>query len=235
MYWAKRLLFVAFMGCCCFSGHAQTLWTGPMVLFSKSDYTDWTLPENQDSITANISLTRANQQGIFNIKQEPEFDRDTRISPADTEWANGAIADGVENLEFTTWFNSLAGPANEEVGQPKVMHLISEDIYIDVVFTSWTPGGGGSGTGFGGGFAYMRSTAPLSTSIDSAMGQTEEVKVFPNPASSTLRLNAFWSGNPFGIFNVNGEKVGSGVVPSDTSLDVSSLPAGLYFLRLENQ
>jgi hypothetical protein len=35
--------------------------------FEKEDGADWTLVENQDSITPNCILTRQNQQAIYNI------------------------------------------------------------------------------------------------------------------------------------------------------------------------
>ena len=38
-------------------------------------------------------------------------------------------------------------------GENFVLHLIEEDIYLDVRFLSWT-----SGNGAGGGFSYERST-----------------------------------------------------------------------------
>ena len=48
-------------------------------------------------------------------------------------------------------------------GVDAVVHLITEDIYIDIRFLSWTTGNGQGGTG-GGGFSYMRSTpAPVAT------------------------------------------------------------------------
>ncbi|MCX5654761.1 MAG: autotransporter-associated beta strand repeat-containing protein, partial [Planctomycetota bacterium] len=47
------------------------------------------------------------------------------------------------------------------------MHLISEDIYIDIKFTSWTSGGAG------GGFSYERATADPTPSIWTASTDTQ--------------------------------------------------------------
>lgn len=149
--------------CSIFKSHAQTIWTGPKIIFQKNDYADWSLPENQDRITDSVWLTRQDNQGIFNIQLEAAFDRSDRISPKGTAWANGKIADGIENLTFTTWQQSKEDASAEEVGLDKVLHLIAEDIYMDIKFLSWTAGGGGSGTGFGGGFSYERSTPLLSS------------------------------------------------------------------------
>jgi len=54
------------------------------VNFSKADYADWTLPENQDCITDNVCLTRQNIDGLYNTVQE---DGVGDTSPADTERA----------------------------------------------------------------------------------------------------------------------------------------------------
>ena len=43
------------------------------------------------------------------------------------------------------------------VGRDAVVHLITEDIYLDLKFTSWN----GGHTSPGGGFSYVRSTAPV--------------------------------------------------------------------------
>jgi hypothetical protein len=122
---------------------AQTEWTGPEMVFSKAESTDWTLEANQDRITNNVWLTRANNQGIFNIAQEDSFQGGSGAgpSPIDTEWAFGRISDGVQNLTFTTWgfAHSGGGPGNPAslINQDMVLHLISDDIYIDIKFLSW--------------------------------------------------------------------------------------------------
>jgi hypothetical protein len=51
---------------------------------------------------------------------------------------------------------------------PGVVHLISDDIYLDINFTSWTQGGDVNG----GGFSYTRSTPGASP--------------VPEPATATL-------------------------------------------------
>ncbi len=133
------------------SAGAQTVWTGPEINFTKPDGADWTLPENQDRITDNVWLTRQDFGGIYNIAVEAAY---TKLSPADTEWAYGD-ADDYENLTFDTWVNWAAHIPPGTVGQDAVVHLISEDIYIDIMFTSW-----GIGIGGGGAFSYERTTAP---------------------------------------------------------------------------
>lgn len=112
--------------------------------------TDPTQVSNQDRLTPKVWITRAARQGIFNAAQETNYTHN--FSPADTEWANGTLANSA-SLTYTNWEDWNGRNPPSMVGQPAVMHLISEDIYVAVTFTFW----GQSGSG---GFAYQRSTAP---------------------------------------------------------------------------
>ena len=126
---------------------AAAVWTGPPITFSKSGTSDPTQATNQDRITPNVWITRGADSGIYNAKTETNFTH--FISPADTEWANGTTAN-YSTLTYTNW-NAWAlangGPPNTP-GLNAVVHLISENIYIDIKFTSWS----------GGPFSYQRST-----------------------------------------------------------------------------
>ena len=127
----------------------------------------------------------------------------------------------------------MSGPTDEEVGVPKVVHLISEDIYIDLIFTQWTGGGGGSGTGFGGGFAYQRSTD--STTI--VLGQNEisspSLKLWPNPTTERIFLSPEWAIYPFRIMNTKGQLVLQGSTDNQASISLQDLPSSLYFLEIQ--
>jgi hypothetical protein len=129
------------------SAGAQTVWTGPEITFTKPNGANWKLPENQDRITDNVWITRKDAAGIYNIAVEPGFGGG---SPADTEWASGSAAD-YEDLVFQTWINWVTNCPPCSVNVDAVVHLISEDIYIDIRFTSWSCCGAG-------GFSYVRST-----------------------------------------------------------------------------
>jgi hypothetical protein len=145
---------------------SATVWTGPLLTFAETT-TDPTLAINQDQMTANVWITRRGSPGIFNAKTETFFTHGS--SPADTEWANGNIAD-YASLSFTNW-NTWAKGVNpgppSTVGVAAVVHLISEDIYVGVTFTSW---GGSAGL-----FSYERTT--------------------PNAAVSPVRLSTHQIGN----------------------------------------
>jgi len=135
---------------------AQEVWTGTDYYFAKADSADWMLPENQDAITESVILTRAHRRGLFNIAQEPSY---SDTSPADTEWATGSAADW-ESLTFQTWVNWAGGIPPNTVGVEAVLHLISDDIYLDIRVESWSLGNEGGG----GGFAYSRASGPTPAS-----------------------------------------------------------------------
>src|SRR5690349_21529135 len=127
-------------------GYATTIWTGPttnFVNFSSSD---------QDQLTTNVWITRGAFQGIWNTAKEGGFT--AFFSPADTEWADGALTD-YASLSYTNW-NAWAkyqhGGPPSTVGISAVVHLITDDIYLSITFTDW-------GVRMGG-FSYTRSTPP---------------------------------------------------------------------------
>lgn len=137
-----------------------TVWDGPAVSFSKPAFGDPDQPANQDRITEGVWITRGDTQGIYNIAQESFYS--FVVSPKDTEWAwdlnnpgKTIAASNYADLSFDVWFNAHGGSPPSTVGRPGVLHIISEDIYIDITFTGWAQGAGG-----GGAFSYMRSTPP---------------------------------------------------------------------------
>lgn len=127
---------------------AAIVWTGPKITFTKPNFADWTLPENQDRITDNVWITRKDMEGIFNIQVEESYLQD--FSPADTEWATGSAAD-YANLTFEPWAIWHGHFPPGTIGVDAVLHLITDDIYIDITFLTWT-------AIMGGGFSYERST-----------------------------------------------------------------------------
>lgn len=128
---------------------ALTLWEGTALTFSKPNGGDPTQSENQDRISANVWLTRGDEGILFNAVTEGTAINDS--SPAGTEWAQGTFAD-LEMMEFTNF--RAACPSNKPknvVGIPMVVHLIQDDVYIELTITSWAQGKLG-------GFTYQRST-----------------------------------------------------------------------------
>lgn len=125
-----------------------TYWRGNSLVFNKSDGADPNLETNQDRITDNVWITRGNTGGqIFNIAINVNANKTE--SPIGTEWAIGAL-DDIDNLEFNYFRNTVSKPKNV-VGKSLVLHLIENNIYLSVKFTSWS-------SGKNGGFSYERST-----------------------------------------------------------------------------
>lgn len=122
------------------------IWNGGTLTFRKDNGADPSEASNQDRITDNVWITRGNDGGqIFNIKQESNSNKSD--SPVDTEWALGTL-DDVADLNFDKFRNTIK-PKDIE-GKDLVLHLITDDIYISVKFSSWSEGKEG-------GFEYTRS------------------------------------------------------------------------------
>lgn len=174
---------VAIILCVLSTGPASALevWSGRDLAFAKPDSADWTLPENQDRITASVWLTRAHNRGLFNIAQEDTYT--VQVSPLDTEWATGDAVDW-ESLTFAPWQTWNGGLPPSMVGLDAVVHLISDDIYLDIRFESWTAGNGG------GGFSYLRASAPTVGVGDRPPVPTATLTAAPNPfnPATTLRF-----------------------------------------------
>ena len=140
--------------------NAQTIWKGPKMTFTKADNADWNLAANQDRITGNVWIARSDDSGLFNILIDTDAG-DTGVSsnpiPTDTEWAYGTT----KNYASLTYvnLNTLIGEHFSDIvdGRSMVLHLITDDIYIDIKFLSWTSGIDGDATRYGG-FSYERST-----------------------------------------------------------------------------
>lgn len=142
---------------------AATVWTGYGTNFAKPDGVNSLLPQWQDPITANVSLTRLNDGGgLINPVAETVYDKPS--SPAGTMWAfpynnptQIVASANWMNLSFLPWAaafgaNGAGGPPST-LGQPSVVFLIDDDLYVDVRLTGWT-------VRAGGGFSYQRAAGP---------------------------------------------------------------------------
>jgi hypothetical protein len=129
------------------SGWSQgvIIWDGPSISFNHANNAGVNV---QDSLTPGVSLTRDITQGLINAATETAYTHN--FSPQDTEWAYGSLTD-YASLGFTTWEQWNGAKPPTMVGQPAVVHLISENIYLSLTFTAWN-------VGPGGGFSYDRST-----------------------------------------------------------------------------
>ena len=204
------------------SFHAQDIWDGPSLLFSKAAFANWTEPENQDRITENVWITRADTRGIFNFRLEESYTND--FSPQDTEWAFGTT-DELDMLSFTDWETAVNQNPPASVDQPMVVHLISEDIYIDLVFRSWGQGGGS-----GGSFSYERSTDP---DLGLEASTLPQPLLYPNPANDHVMIRGVEPGQFVEIYSVLGVVVGKiQVIEDPLSLNLDRHPSGIYLVRI---
>jgi hypothetical protein len=112
------------------------VWTGATTTFTKVAYADWTLPANQDRITPDVWLTRKTTGSLFNIFSESAAGTN---SPAGTEWAFGSAANWA-SLSFQPFITWNGNNPTTLVGKPAVLHLIPDNIYLDIMFTYWPDG-----------------------------------------------------------------------------------------------
>src|ERR1035437_9290843 len=154
---------------------AATIWNGPLV--SESNATE------PDKITANVWITRGGSQGIYNAVTEGGFTH--FFSPADTEWADGTTANfaSLSYTDWNTWSKNIHGGPPNTVGVNAVVHLITDDIYIDITFTSWG--------GVGGAYSYQRATPPAANNPPTvAITSPTNGASFTSPANVSITATA---------------------------------------------
>ncbi|MCB9267649.1 MAG: T9SS type A sorting domain-containing protein [Lewinellaceae bacterium] len=228
----KNNLLCVFLIFMCWPTYSQTIWDGPKITFTKADNADFTLEENQDRITDNVWITRGTTMGIYNIRLENSYVMHS--SPEDTEWAFGTTGD-LPGLTFDNWQTTVESNPPGMVDRDMVLHLISEDIYIDVRFLSWSVGAAG------GGFRYERST-DMTSGATSAESFSSRISLFPNPSprgkvaiscqsgkSGTLNVSAYSLGGKFFYHETLPVNAGT----NNWVLDLSHANPGIYLIRLE--
>lgn len=163
------------------SGRAATVWNGPLITYTQPA-PDPTQATNRDQLTASVSLTRAVSAGMFNGVTETTYTHN--VSPANTEWAVGSLAN-YSTLTYTNWESAGGGhPVLNLPGQQLVVHLISDDIYLSLKFTAL-------GGQFTGGFSYVRST-PTAGNVPPSVTITNppENAIFGNTDNVTIGASA---------------------------------------------
>jgi hypothetical protein len=206
--------------------HASTVWTGPEIKFTQS------ANSRSDTILAGkVVLTRGISDVLYNTAARESSARAS--SPADTEWAFGALSDFA-----TLSYQSLESMRNGNLAGlilniPMVMHLINEDIYLSVKFTAW-------GQHSRGGFAYTRSTPAVAVAPSVSITSPPDGAVFAAPASLDLTATASVGGgtvtnveyfagtNSLGLATVSPFKVtGSISIPGSYALAAVATAAGV--------
>ena len=160
---------------------AATIWNGPDIAFTQA--APYPNPGDRDQLTPNVALTRTTPAGlgtggVFNGVTESSFTK--FVSPADTRWAVGALSN-YASLSYSNWTTTGGGnPVINLPGQQLVVHLISEDIYLSLMFTNLPAGPG---------FSYIRST-PLNVAPTVAITSPANGQYFTAPANATIVANA---------------------------------------------
>ena len=146
---------------------ATEIWSGRTFSFTKASGADPSLPANQDRMTPVVWITRGNSQGIYNVHLEPAFVHN--VSPAGTEWATGDAINHASLVfqPWELWATSVGGPPNS-VGVNAVVHLIAEDIFVDIVFDTWSQASGG-------GFSYRRGVSQATPARPNTWGRTKSL------------------------------------------------------------
>src|SRR6266581_1511835 len=164
----SAVLFVATV-----QARAAVLWNGPIISFSKAAFADPALPANQDRLTSDVWLTRNSSSGLYNAALETGFVN--FFSPTNTEWSYGTLAN-YASLTYTNWEGWFGGPPpggggpGSTVGKDAVLHLISDDIYLSIKFTSFGSSGGA--------FSYDRSTPSVVPEPSSAVLMAAGLMIF---------------------------------------------------------
>ena len=134
--------------------------------FVKADFADPMDQANWDIISLSVALTRGDNQGIYNVFTEAQYNE---FAPGGTIWYFGAtvqdVIDGAITIaDFDYWALAHGNAPSSTVGVDGVMYIQAEDIYVDIRFTQWTMGNNG------GGFAYTRGIIPAPSASFALLG-----------------------------------------------------------------
>ena len=213
------------------------------VVFTKPDSADWTLPENQDRISANVWITRKHNQSIFNIAQEDGYSG-VAGSPTGTLWANTTTA-AADAGSYTNFVGMHGGSSQSIINDTISLYLPQDSLYFDVVFTSYT------GQNNGGGFSYIRTSVNSSElDMDDEYLIPDKYAIqqnFPNPFNPRTTIHYELPNQELVqiiIFNLLGHQVkrlvdgfrGAGVnsIVWDATNDLGQpVSAGIYIYQLQ--
>ncbi|MEN0048626.1 MAG: T9SS type A sorting domain-containing protein [Bacteroidota bacterium] len=219
-----------------FQADAQTIWDGPKMTFTKPANADWNMEENQDRITDSIWITRRDRWSIFNIAEGEITSKPSCTAnpgqPLGTRWAWGNTAEGIENLNFGNFLapsfsNCKPGREGGMMDKDAVLHLVEEDVYIDIKFLNWTTRSQGAA------LSYERSTKPdvSSTKIE----QEVSIRLSPNPSQGLIRVVGLENvqASAYTIYNTAGSIIRQGVFSPNEEINVEALPKGMYYFQAE--
>ena len=122
--------------------------------FTKLNGAQWTLASNRDSITPSCVLTRQSSNGLYNYA--------TQTDVSDTANTNIEYAMGTHENYTSPWYTTFKDLKYHTScsgmyclsGHTITIHILDDDLYFELEFTSWSSGGM---MGNGGGFSYTRT------------------------------------------------------------------------------
>ena len=198
---------------------ASTVWDGPTTNFTHA------VNGGADQLTPGVAITRGGSGGLFNSVTERSAT--SGVSPKDTQWAKGTLAD-YQTLKYGPCQLEQGNHPPNDVGTTYVVHLVSEDIYFQLKLTAWGGTGGSGQTSF----SYTRTTpaavlpVPTVSIADPAGGAS-----FDAPANVTITASAaVSSGTVTNVqFFTNGVSLGN-VTSAPFTTVANNLPVGTYQL-----
>lgn len=219
------------------SASAQKVWSSAKgtVTFTKTAFADWKLAANQDRISDSVWITRASTQSLFNIRKDTSYKTD---APSGTMWALGKT-DSFSTHTYKTFVSLSGGSPQGLIGKDLVLHLVAENIYLDVKFLSY------AGGNTGGSFSYIRAKADggaTSVPLTAAPAHFALAQNYPNPfnPSTTFGFTLQNTGlTTLKVYNVVGQEVATLVnevleagAYHQKVFDARNLASGVYFARL---
>lgn len=102
---------------------------------------------------------------------------------------------------------------------------------ITFYFSANAVNGNGSPSGDGGTNSTFVMSEFSTSSIDV---QEAPITLFPNPANEVITIRGYESEFNYSIFDINGKKVQTSKLVGNSTISISDLSPGLYFINLQN-
>jgi Secretion system C-terminal sorting domain/SprB repeat len=150
-------------------------------------------------------------------------------------WSNGETTQNISNLysgTYTVTVTDAVGctsTASENVTQPARPNFHGAIYLNGNQQTKSLEGSGNDNSG-------TKASGATGLNLPASNLKSEDVQVFPNPATSQLTLKTGEATNNLvSMFDINGQKVSEQLVEStETTLNVSTLPAGNYIVEIKS-
>ncbi len=138
---------------------------------------------------------------------------------------SGLALSGMAQAEVTLHFNNNAGSQSFNVSEAGKLYFDNGYLYIDD--GNVVP------------YSFEVSTIQrilLASTVDIEEIETSEFRIYPNPASSFIRISSTdYSSTPYQIFSLDGRLMMSGMCAPEESINVSNLSRGLYIVKVNNK